>query len=382
MNYTIFYPYLKKVIELQKHMLTYIDKDCSDYDYLLDRYQMGMNVKKYDVFFQKIKDELLPLIQRIQKEGIKIDNQPLFASFDLKEQEAFMEEILDYLQVNRDKCVITTSEHPFTSFFSANEARITTHYHEHHVFSAISSTIHEYGHALYGLQMNPDYYDTALYDAVGCAMHESQSRLFENHVGRSAEFWYGLYPKMQKHFPKQLENVSLEDFIRMIDVSCPSFIRIDADELTYPIHILIRYELEKELFNETIEVEDLEKAWNDKYEEYLGIRPSCAKEGILQDMHWSSSSFGYFPTYALGSAYAAQFFIAMEKDIQASSCLKEGKIEIIKDWLKEHVHRFAAEKTADEILLYATKETFNPDYYINYLKDKYKRVYSLKDDEK
>lgn len=376
-DYAYFYPTLKKVIAYQKKMLTYIKKDCSDYDYLLDRYEQGMNIEKYDVLFQKIKEELLPFIQKVQKEGRKIDDRIMFQSFSLDEQEAFMEEVMKALEVNQEKCMITTSQHPFTMFFSANEARITTNYNEHHVFSAIGSTIHEYGHALYHLQMNPAYHGTALTDAVGCGMHESQSRLFENHIGRSEAFWYGLYPKMQAYFPKQLQDVSFEQFMLMINVSYPSFIRTDADELTYPIHLLIRYELEKDIFSGKLALEDLKQVWNDKYEEYLGIRPTTDNEGILQDIHWSSSSFGYFPTYVLGSAYAAQFWHAMEKDIQASEQLKKGNIRIVKEWLKEHVHQYAAEKTADEILMLATKEAFQPDYYITYLKEKFSKVYDL-----
>lgn len=376
-DYQLFKPHLIQVIEKQKEVLKYVDKDTSDYDYMLDRFQIGMNIEKYDAFFKEVKEELLPLIQRIQKEGKEIDDHILHEKFDVKEQEAFMEELNDYLQVNRKECYMTTTEHPFTEFFSAHEARITTHYYEYNVMSAIFSTIHEYGHALYGLQVDEAYEGTSLSSGIGFAMHESQSRFMENHIGRHPAFWAVNYPKLQKHFPKQLGDVSLDDFMKMINVSRPSFIRTEADELTYPIHILIRYELEKQIFNGQVDYEQLDTMWNDKYEEYLGIRPHNASEGILQDMHWGAANLGYFPTYALGSAFAAQFYHAMSKEIDVDNALRERNFSFISEWLKTHIHHYGAYKDADDILMEVSGEPFNPHYYIQYLKDKYSALYGI-----
>ena len=377
-DYSIFKDHLINVIKGQKEMLTYVDKDCSDYDYLLDQYQIGLSREKYDAFFQLIKDELIPLIKRIVKEGKHINQSPLLQQFDLHEQEAFMQELQDYLQVNPKECYMGTTEHPFTDFFSAHEARITTHYYEHNVMSAILSTVHEYGHALYSLQVNEAYDGTAFKDGIGCGMHESQSRLLENHIGRNRAMWEVNYPKLQAHFPKQLADISLDQFMEMINISTPSLIRTEADELTYPIHILIRYELEKEIFDGQVDYEHLDQMWNDKYEEYLGVRPDKDSEGILQDMHWGAGNLGYFPTYALGSAYAAQFYHTMEQQIDVEEALRTSHFEIISNWLKENIHRYGARYTADEILEKATGEPFNPRYYIDYLTTKFKAVYGLK----
>lgn len=376
-DYKHFKQHLIQVIKAQKEVISYVEKDCSDYDYLLDRYQSGMNREKYDAFFSRIKTELLPLIQRIQKEGRKIDDSLLYQDFDLCEQEAFMQELNAYMQVDPTKCYMGTTEHPFTDFFSANEVRITTHYYKDNVLSAIFSTIHEYGHALYSLQVDETFTDTAFKNDIGFAMHESQSRLMENHIGRNKAFWEYNYPKLQAHFPKQLQQVSLDQFMTMINASKPSLIRTEADELTYPIHILIRYELEKEIFDGKVDYEHLDTMWNDKYEEYLGIRPTHDKDGILQDMHWGAADLGYFATYALGSAYAAQFYHAMQQDIDVEDALRKGEFKIISDWLKENVHRYGASLTADEILLKASGEPFNPEYYIDYLKNKFMKVYGL-----
>ena len=376
-DYQIFKDHLIQVIKGQKELLTYVDKDCSDYDYLLDQYQIGLSREKYDEFFQLIKDELIPFIKQIVTEGKHIDQSPLLQHFDIKEQEAFMKELQDYLQVNPKECYMGTTEHPFTDFFSAHEARITTHYYENNVLSAILSTVHEYGHALYSLQVNENYDGTPFKDAIGCGMHESQSRLLENHIGRNRAMWEVNYPKLQAHFPEQLKDLSLDDFMDIVNSSQPSLIRTEADELTYPIHILIRYELEKQIFDGDVDYEKLDQMWNDKYEEYLGVRPEKDSEGILQDMHWGAGDLGYFPTYALGSAYAAQFFHTMEQQIDVNEALCTSHFEIITNWLKENIHKYGARYSADEILIKATGEPFNPHYYIDYLKNKFKKVYNL-----
>lgn len=376
-DYALFKPHLIKVIEKQKEVLSYVDKTISDYDYMLDRYQEGLSMERYDEFFDQIKKELLPFIQRLLKEGKQIDDAPLFVPYDVKKQEEFMEILLQHLQRDPKKCYVTVSEHPFTDFYSANETRITTHYYEDNVMSAIFSTIHEYGHANYGLHVNPAYEGTTLEHNIGFAMHESQSRFMENNIGRRTSFWKPLYPKLQELFPEQLGSVDLDSFMKMINVSRPSFIRTEADELTYPIHILIRYELEKEIFNGNVDYDHLDTMWNDKYEEYLGIRPKNDRDGILQDMHWGAANLGYFPTYALGSAYAAQFYHQMDKDMDIDTILEQGVFDKIYAWLEKNIHRFGAYKSADDIMRDTTGESFDVSYYINYLKDKFSKLYEI-----
>lgn len=376
-DYTIFRDTLIDVISKQKNVLSYTHKNISDYNYLLDAYQLGLNKEKYDLFFELIKKELLPLIKQINEKEKVIDDSLLYQEYDISLQEQFAIDLHQYMKVNPKECCMQTTEHPFTEFFSAHEARITTHYYPHNLKSAIFSTIHEYGHALYALQVREEYDGTAFKNSIGSAMHESQSRLLENHIGRHKSFWVFNYPKLQHYFPEKFSHISLDEFMDMINAVQPSFIRTEADELTYPIHILIRYELEKEMFDGDIEKKDLKQMWNDKYEEYLGIRPMQDDEGILQDIHWAGGNFGYFPTYALGSAYAAQFYHAMEKDLDVASILENDQFGQIADWLKTHIHQYGAYYDADEILYKATGERFNPQYYIDYLKTKYSQIYQL-----
>lgn len=375
-DYEIFKPYLKEVIEKQKEVLSYSKKQMAPYDILLDRFQLGMNMEKYDIFFNKVKTDLIPLIKKIKTDGKHIDDAILFTKFDVKEQELFMDELKKYMNVNPEECYMGTTEHPFTSFFSAHDVRITTHFYEQNIMSAILSTIHEYGHALYGLQVNDKYEGTTLSQDIGFAMHESQSRFMENHIGRSKAFWEVNYPKLQNHFP-QLNDVTLDAFMEMINVSYPSLIRTEADELTYPLHILIRYELEKMIFNEGVDYDELPTLWADKYEEYLGVRPQNDAEGILQDMHWGAANLGYFPTYALGSAFAAQFYHQMEKEIDVEAALKNNEFNKITDWLKTNIHQHGAYKNTEDLILEVTKEPFNPQYYIDYLTNKFKTIYHI-----
>lgn len=376
-DYASFAPYLKDVIIKQKEALHYVNKPSTDYDYLLDRFEDGMDMKQYDVFFSAIKQQLVPLIKKINASNYVIDDSVLYQSYDVEKQAKFNEQLLDYLGMDRDRCILGLTEHPFTDFFSENEARITTHYYEHDVMSGIFSTLHEYGHALYSLQTKPEYDGTALKDNIGYAMHESQSRFMENHIGRHPAFWSVQYPILQSYFPEQLSKVSFDDFMSMINVSRPSFIRTEADELTYPLHVLIRYEIEKEIFNGHVDLDTLETMWNDKYEEYLGIRPQTSREGILQDMHWGGGSFGYFPTYALGSAYAAQFYDAMEKQLPVEEYLKTNQFDKIAKWLKDNIHYVGAYQSANDILKQTTGSPFHAQYYIDYLTNKYRKLYHL-----
>ena len=375
-NYSLFEPHLQDLIQKQKEGLTYMNKQASDYDTLLDRYQEGMNTKAYDAFFASIKQHLVPLIQEIAKRQSAFCDDALKKSFDIPTQKAYHSQLLNYFQMDKGCCILGETQHPFTEFFSAHEARITTHFYEHDVIDPILSTIHEYGHAQYDLQVRSEFDGTALKNGIGFAMHESQSRLMENHIGRNRALWEVQLPVLQTYFP-QLKGITLDDFMNMINISKPSLIRTAADELTYPLHILIRYEMEKEIFDGNGSLEQLNERWKDKYEQYLGIRPNHDAEGILQDMHWGAANFGYFPTYALGSAYAAQMYHSMTSQLDVDTALRNNQFYLIRDWLKENIHQYGASLTADEILRRATGEAFNPAYYIEYLTTKYKTLYQL-----
>ena len=376
-DYELFKPYLKAIMEENLNLISYSTRYHDNaYEIALDQFEKGMTEEKYDAFFKTIKDRLVPFIHQIQNSKTKIDDSILSTPIDVKRQEQFMQVVMDFLKVDPERVYLTTTEHPFTDFFSHDDVRITTHYYPDQFLSAILSTVHEYGHALYGLQMDPDFYKTMLVNAVGSAAHESQSRLLENHIGRSYAFWKALYPTLIEQFP-EFKEVSLDDLYKMINKSQPSLIRTEADELTYPLHILIRYEIEKDIASKKVDYDTLPTLWADKYEAYLGVRPQDDTTGILQDTHWADGLFGYFPTYALGSAMAAQLFETMKEQIDVDAALESHHFEIIQDWLEKNVHHYAASKSMMEIVEEVSRKPFDPNIYIDYLIEKYSKIYEL-----
>ncbi len=375
-DYSIFGDTLEKGIAWKKKIIGYRSPDMSLYDYMLDDYEPGMNQEKYDDFFAKVKERLVPLMQKIAK-AKPIDDSILDGTFAIDQQKSLMNEILAYLQFDSSWGYQNETEHPFTNWICHGDCRTTTKYVEDSVTAAIFSTVHEVGHAYYVHDVNPDYDGMILSEGISFAMHESQSRFCENYLARIPAFWQANYPKLQKYFPEQFGKVSLDDFMRAVNASTPSLIRTEADELTYPLHILIRYELEKGLFNGTISTQNLDQTWSDMYEKYLGVRPKGAADGILQDVQWANGKFGYFPTYALGSAYAAQFMHAMRKDLDVDSLLANSQYDVLMSWLKEHIHQYGCRYTTDEILIKATGEPFNVNYYLDYLEEKYTKLYNL-----
>ena len=376
-KYKMFEPKLLKLIELTKQRAKKLNPKIKAYDVLLDDYEEGMTIKKYDEFFSLIKKELLPLIKKIDKKKNYIDDSFLYKYYPAEKQAKFMEVLKQYLGFDSSWGYMGVSEHPFTMGISRDDVRITTAYDEHNITAAIYSFIHECGHAFYEHQI--DKYETYYtLDQVSSGMHESQSRFFENYLGRRESFFKLIYPKLQEIFPENLRNVSLKQFIKAVNVSKCSLIRTDADELTYPIHILIRYEMEKDIFANKIDLRNLNNIWKKKYKEYLGIDVKKDSDSLMQDVHWSEAMFGYFPTYALGSAAGAQLLNKMEKDLDIDKLLESGKFKVITDYLKKNVQRYGALYTMDEILLKATGKKFDPKYYINFLKKKYSKLYDIK----
>jgi len=380
-DYTIFEPFLKKVIETQKKFYGYRDCNMPLYDQMLDDYEPGMNQEKYDVFFDALKERLVPLIQKVVK-AEQIEDHFLYQSYDIEKQKKFMDRILAYLHFDKEWGYQNETEHPFTSWTCENDCRTTTKYLENNVASAILSTIHEVGHATYEHDVDDKYDGMILSEGISSGMHESQSRLCENYLGRTKAFWEYNYPVLQTYFPEQLKDVTVDQFVAAINVSKPSLVRTEADELTYPMHILIRYEIEKGLFNGTISTEGLDQTWNAMYKKYLGVDVPDASHGILQDVHWSDGSFGYFPTYALGSAFSAQFMHQMRKDLDVEEALRNNRFDLCVAWLKEHIHQYGCRYDADEIMMRATGEAFNVNYYIEYLEDKYNKLYKLNEETK
>ena len=375
-DYRIFEPYLKRVIEGKKRLYGYRKSEKSIYNQMLDDFEPGMTEEKYDAFFRSLKERLIPLIRKV-KEKQQIQSDFLHQKFSVDEQKKFMQELLAYLHFDSSWGYQNESEHPFTSWTCENDCRTTTKYIENEPVNAILSTVHEVGHAYYEHNIDPKYDGMILSDGVSSGMHESQSRLCENYLGRSRAFWEYHYPRFQRHFPNELGNISLDEFYRAVNLSEPSFVRTEADELTYPLHIVIRYEIEKGLFNGTISTENLDQTWNAKYKEYLGLDVPNDRVGILQDVHWSDGSFGYFPTYALGTAFAAQFMHAMRKDLDVDSLLQNNRYDTIMQWLKEHVQHYGCLYDAGEIIKRATGEEFNVKYFLDYIEEKYTKLYAL-----
>ncbi|MBR2669093.1 MAG: MBL fold metallo-hydrolase [Solobacterium sp.] len=375
-DYSIFEPYLKRIIEMSRKMYEFRDCDQDIYDQMLDDYEPGMTKEKYDVFFTQVKERLVPLIQKVVH-AEPIRDEFLYQSYPVEDQKKFMDDVLKYLRFDPSWGYQNETEHPFTSGTCQNDMRTTTKYLENSLASAILSTVHEVGHATYGHDVDPAYDGTILTEGISSGMHESQSRLFENYLGRTGSFWYTLYPKLQERFPEQLNGVTLEMFVKAINVSKLSLIRTEADELTYPLHILIRYELEKGLFDSSISTEGLDQTWDHLYQKYLGIHAEKSSQGILQDVHWADGSFGYFPTYALGSAMSAQFMHQMRKDIDVDRYLREDRFDLVVDWLRENIHRYGCRYNAEEVMIRATGEPFDVKYYLDYLEEKYTKLYNL-----
>lgn len=376
-DYSVFEPYLKKQIETRRKIYEYRKKAQPLYDQMLDDFEPGMSMEKYDQFFELLKERLIPLIDKIRQKK-PFDLSFLKKEYPVSQQKAFMNEVLlPYLHFDSSWGYQNETEHPFTSWVCENDVRVTTKYLPDNVLSAIFSTVHEVGHATYEHDIDPAFDGMILSEGVSCGMHESQSRLCENYLGRTAAFWTPLYPRLRDYFPEQLGDVPFEVFMQGVNAAEPSLVRTEADELTYPMHIVIRYEIEKGLFNGSIATDGLDRTWNRLYKEYLGVEVPSDREGILQDMHWSGGEFGYFPTYALGSAIAAQIMHTMRQQIDVDRLLENSRYDEIMAWLKKNVHHYGALYDADEILRRSTGEPFNPSYYLDYLTDKYTKLYNL-----
>lgn len=370
-DFELFRPYLEKIVDFCRKQTVWLAKDkLQGYDVLLDQYEPHYTRAEYDKFFDALRTKLVPVVKQVTEH---VDPVPAWATqrFDGEKQRQFCEYLRDVMCFDKSRGIMKQSEHPFTSGFGTDDVRITNHYYEDKFDSAIFSVIHETGHALYEQQCDRSLNGTLSGGGASLGMHESQSRFFENVIGRSKAFWQVHYAKLQEFFPEQLAAVSLDEFVAYINRAERSFVRTEADELTYPLHIMLRYEIEQKLIDGSLQVKDLPAYWRAKFTEYFGITPPTDTLGVLQDVHWSYGNFGYFPTYALGSAIASQLFAAMNRDFDVYQSLSCGTTAKVNEWLREHVHKYGSSKYPDEILRIATGESFNPDYYIDYLVGKY-----------
>ncbi|MBS6196492.1 MAG: carboxypeptidase M32 [Clostridiales bacterium] len=371
-----FAPVLTKVVEYNRRFAGYYDASKEPYDALLNEYEKGTSMEELDRFFEKVKETVVPLLAEIRKQP-SIDNSFLFQDCSIAAQRIFSDYLMEVLGIDRKYCNIGETEHPFTDNANKYDVRITTHYHEDSMASSMYSVIHEGGHALYELHGWDELQYTCMAGGVSMGIHESQSRFYENIIGRSLPFIRKIYPKIQELFPEQFKSHTAEEFYRAVNKAEPSLIRIEADELTYSLHIMVRYEIEKQLIRGTLEVKDLPAEWNRLYKEYLGIDVPDDKNGCLQDSHWSGGMIGYFPSYALGSAYGAQMLHEMEKEDEIRNQLEQGDLSGAGEWLSEHIHQHGCLYTPAELMEKACGG-FDPSYFTDYLEKKYRSLYNLR----
>lgn len=373
-----FEPYLTKIVEMNQEFIDYWGPRATRYDTLLHMYEPELTTEKLDQVFGQLRDRLVPLVDAI----IASPNQPvnplLTKTYSREQQEKFGKFLLREIGYDFDAGRVDESVHPFEITLNQGDVRITTQYLLDDVTSAIFSNLHEGGHALYEQNISTELAGTPLSQGTSMGIHESQSRFWENVIGRNRAFWERYYGDLQEHFPEQLKDVTMDDFYRAINHVENSLIRIEADELTYNLHIIIRYEIEKMIFNEGLKVSDLPKVWNEKYQSYLGITPPNDSLGVLQDVHWSGGSFGYFPSYALGNMYAAQFAHTIRKEIPEFDLLiTEGNFAPIREWLTDKIYKHGKSLKPAEIIERVTGEELNPNYLADYLEHKYKEIYGL-----
>lgn len=375
-DYESFKPYLKQIVDYTRKFALYYAPDKDPYDTLLDEYEKGLNQKTLDDFFGEIAKTFKPLVAKASSESDSIDDSFIYKHYPVEQQRILSDRVMALMGIDRNYCNIGEVEHPFTTNFSKHDVRITTHYYEDNLVSSFYSVVHEGGHALYELHTGDDLVGSPLGTGASMGIHESQSRLFENIIGRSKSFIHAIFPTFKEIFPEQLKEVDEDKFYKAVNKSVPSLIRTDADELTYSFHIMVRYELEKRLINGTLSVDELPSEWNKMYKEYLGIDVPNDSVGVLQDTHWAGGMIGYFPSYAIGSAYGAQIIDSMKKDIDVDKEISNGNLKPILDWLTEKIWKYGLVKKPNELIKNACGADFDCHYYIDYITKKINEVYS------
>ncbi len=377
-RFSVFSPWLKKLVDLKKKEADFLGFAVHPYDALLNQYERGCTSAKLDQLFSVLTPALSELLAVI-KEQPQVDDGLLFQHFPEQEQWNFSMDLLSRMGYDLQYGRQDKAAHPFTVSFSAEDVRITTRIREEDISYMTWSTIHELGHGLYEQGLPKEQYGLPLGEAASLGIHESQSRLWENNVGRSLAWCQHFLPILQTYFPNQFNKHTAQELYRAINKVQPSLIRTEADELTYHFHILIRYEIEKALVEGSLEVEDVPAIWKEKYARYLGVEVPDDARGCLQDVHWSHGSFGYFPTYSLGSLYAAQFYNSLEKEKgKFEKFLQEGRFSKVKDWLSDAVYIHGRKYTSDELCERITGKGLDPSAFMQYAREKYRLIYAYK----
>lgn len=376
-DFSLFKPYLEEQIKFKKEFAEYWGYGNCKYNALLDTYEPGMTVEKLDAVFGEVKNAIIDILNKVKHSGVDIDDKFFKQYFPVEDQKKYCKQLLSFIGFDLDAGKCDESVHPYTTIVNRNDVRLTNHYYENDFRRAPSSCTHEGGHGIYAQNIPDSLKGTMLAIAPSCGIDESQSRFYENIIGRSKAFCSYILPNVKKQF-KQFDGISLDQYYRGLNKVEPTPNRLGADELTYSLHIIIRYELEKLIIDEDINVDELPALWNQKYKEYLGVEPKDNAEGILTDMHWGSGLIGYFPCYALGNLYDAQFLNKIKTDIpDVFESIEKGDLNPIAGWLKNNIHKYGSIYGPEELMIKATGEELKAKYYIEYLSKKYSEIYNL-----
>jgi len=379
-EWNTFAPHLFRIVELQKQVADSYGYTTHPYDALLDEYEPGATKAQLETMFDELKHAIVPLVRDITAKSDSATERarPLYNSFDEAKQEAFGRDVITRFGYDWNCGRQDLTVHPFCISFTSRDVRITTRFDKDFLQPALFSTMHEAGHAMYEQGINPTYARTPLGSGVSMGVHESQSRLWENLVGRSRAFWTYFYPRLQSVFPDAIGDVDFETFYRAVNTVAPSLIRVEADEVTYNLHTLLRFEIEVALLDGTLTIAELPEAWNAKMKEYLGVAPTSEADGALQDIHWSGGMFAYFPTYTIGNVLAVQLFdAAMTAHPTIMDEAARGEFTSLHSWLTSNIYQFGSKYEPQDLIERATGSRLNTAPYIRYLREKFGELYEL-----
>lgn len=376
-DYGVFEPYLTDIVASLKRQAHYLNPDADPYEVWLDRFERGLTRSALEGFFDQVQQGVVPIVNAIVEKGWQPDDSFLHTTIPAERQREVCRRISGLMGLDADALAVGETEHPFTDGFSHGDVRIANHIYEDNISSAIFSYIHEGGHALYEQGIDPRYDYTCLRGGVSMGVHESQSRFMENVVGRSEAFSGLLLPVLQECVPGVFDHVDSAMLYRALCKSEPSLIRTEADELTYPLHILVRYKVESALFADEVSVHDAPELWNALMKQYLGVEVPDDAHGILQDTHWAGGTFAYFPSYAIGSAYAAQYLRSMGTSFDVFGTIAAGDLAPVRGWLGDRIWRHGSAHDPAQVVEEACGEPFDPQCYVDYLSNKYRAIYGI-----
>ncbi len=375
-NFSAYQPYLEKMTDLLIQKAEILGYNNHIYDALLDQFEPWTKTSEIQQLFNNLQPKLISLLKKITS-CQQIDDSIIHRKWDIKRQKELSEFILKEMHYDFTKGRLDESAHPFTTTLGSSDVRLTTRYNKNYFNMGLYGSMHECGHGLYELGYPEKMHGTFLGDAASMGIHESQSRFWENIIGRSREFFTAYFDKIAEIFPEPAGGSTPDELFRAVNKVEPSFIRVEADEVTYSLHIILRFRLELQILEKSLKIKDLPEAWNELSRELLGITPENDSQGVLQDVHWSFGGIGYFPTYTLGNLYSAQFHHYMKKDLNVSELIESRNLLPILDWLHEKIHSKGALYTAPELCKLVTGEDLNAEYFSSYIYDKYSRIYDF-----